>query len=127
MDKIDSMLDYYSGAKAYSLFLLNQFVGDEYDGSYILTLQEYFGQEKSAQLRNFRLSCFKFQLEQTGLYLAWKPLAERTSLPLFFCILVYFGNNGLRGIHLLKEYYCPSDRRSCRRRYTLCNFGGKTI
>lgn len=41
MDKIDSMLDYYSGAKAYSLFLLNQFVGDEYDGSYILDKKNY--------------------------------------------------------------------------------------
>lgn len=41
MDKIDSMLDYYSGAKAYSLFLLNQFVGDEYDGSYILNKKNY--------------------------------------------------------------------------------------
>ena len=35
------MLDYYSGAKAYSLFLLNQFVGDEYDGSYILDKKNY--------------------------------------------------------------------------------------
>ena len=41
MDKIDSMLDYYSGAKAYSLFLLNQFVGNEYDGSYILDKKNY--------------------------------------------------------------------------------------
>lgn len=41
MDKIDSMLDYYSGAKAYSLFLLNQFVGDEYDGGYILDKKNY--------------------------------------------------------------------------------------
>ena len=41
MDKIDSMLDYYSGAKAYYLFLLNQFVGDEYDGSYILDKKNY--------------------------------------------------------------------------------------
>lgn len=41
MDKIDSMLDYYSGAKAYSLFLLNQFVGDEYDGSYIFDKKNY--------------------------------------------------------------------------------------
>lgn len=41
MDKIDSMLDYYSGAKAYSLFLLNQFAGDEYDGSYILDKKNY--------------------------------------------------------------------------------------
>lgn len=41
MDKIDSMLDYYSGAKAYSLFLLNQFVGDEYDDSYILDKKNY--------------------------------------------------------------------------------------
>ena len=41
MDKIDSMLDYYSGAKAYSLFLLNHFVGDEYDGSYILDKKNY--------------------------------------------------------------------------------------
>lgn len=41
MDKIDSMLDYYSGAKAYSLFLLNQFVGDEYDGSYVLDKKNY--------------------------------------------------------------------------------------
>lgn len=41
MNKIDSMLDYYSGAKAYSLFLLNQFVGDEYDGSYILDKKNY--------------------------------------------------------------------------------------
>lgn len=41
MEKIDSMLDYYSGAKAYSLFLLNQFVGDEYDGSYILDKKNY--------------------------------------------------------------------------------------
>lgn len=41
MDKIDSMLDYYFGAKAYSLFLLNQFVGDEYDGSYILDKKNY--------------------------------------------------------------------------------------
>lgn len=41
MDKIDSMLDYYSGAKAYSLFLLNQFVGDEYEGSYILDKKNY--------------------------------------------------------------------------------------
>lgn len=41
MDKIDSMLDYYSGAKAYFLFLLNQFVGDEYDGSYILDKKNY--------------------------------------------------------------------------------------
>ena len=41
MDKIDSMLDYYSGAKVYSLFLLNQFVGDEYDGSYILDKKNY--------------------------------------------------------------------------------------
>ena len=41
MDKIDSMLDYYSGAKAYSLFLLNQFAGDEYDASYILDKKNY--------------------------------------------------------------------------------------
>ena len=41
MDKIDRMLDYYSGAKAYSLFLLNQFVGNEYDGSYILDKKNY--------------------------------------------------------------------------------------
>lgn len=41
MNKIDSMLDYYSGAKAYSLFLLNQFEGDEYDGSYILDKKNY--------------------------------------------------------------------------------------
>lgn len=41
MDKIDSMLDYYSGAKAYSLFLLNQFMGGEYDGSYILDKKNY--------------------------------------------------------------------------------------
>lgn len=41
MDKIDSMLDYYSGAKAYSLFLLNQFAGNEYDGSYILDKKNY--------------------------------------------------------------------------------------
>ena len=41
MNKIDSMLDYYSGAKAYSLFLLNQFAGDEYDGSYILDKKNY--------------------------------------------------------------------------------------
>ena len=41
MDKIDSMLDYYSGAKAYSLFLLNQFAGDEYDSSYILDKKNY--------------------------------------------------------------------------------------
>lgn len=41
MNKVDSMLNYYSGAKAYSLFLLNQFVGDKYDGSYILDKENY--------------------------------------------------------------------------------------
>lgn len=41
MDKIDSMLDYYYGAKAYSLFLLNQLVGDKFDGSPILDKKNY--------------------------------------------------------------------------------------
>lgn len=41
MDKIDSMLDYYSGAKAYSLFLLNQFGDTNFDGNYIFDKECY--------------------------------------------------------------------------------------
>lgn len=41
MNKVDSMLNYYSGAKAYSFFLLNQFGDTNFDGNYIFDKECY--------------------------------------------------------------------------------------
>lgn len=41
MDKIDSMLNYYSGAKAYSFFLLNLFGDTNFGGNYIFDKECY--------------------------------------------------------------------------------------